>query len=528
MRSKRSAVQPKGILALLCGLVGACALSLFVRLPSMAANVWPFWNDPFEFEWSDGDHLGIVARIHDGLPIYGSWAKGIVLNIYPPVYEYTVAAINEIFGISGGISGAHARQLNILCWLGTIALFAVTYAQGAPAKRQARVDTNLWRALTVVLAAAFFTLSFSVFNIVNWMRPDALALFLSAAILSWTFWWERSSQKTEWPLFPLAALCVAAVFTKQQNVATVLAVLIWFAARKPWRTRALKLGALCGLSALAVVAFLEFKNQGTFLESVFFSVAKAFGPDVYLEDGQKVLNWSVPLFALQTLYLPCLAISGLALFGTYAAWKEKSLSVLHPAYLIVGALSLKFSRNSAGSISYYWTHWWLTSVLAAQAAVWLCRRAKQADPLWITGTLILACVAVFELRGDPFPALIQSLRPERSLQDERAYEFMKDHWRSAPGQIALLDRGTGPALGVGLLSEVDGRSLYHAFMGHATDVDPLVQNIAHKRYALISLSYWMAKIPPIAAAVDQYYVRAPELDNALYRDNMASRYYLPR
>lgn len=181
-------------------------------------------------------------------------ASPYIVFHYPPVFYGVVITTAEMLGMSYLEAG---RLVSTLSALGVAAILALFYAAAIRDETRDRLSQ-----LSILFV---FLVCFTMFPLTRWsflMRVDLVAVLLgfAGAFLAFRFPHRR------WAVLCSAVLCVAAVYTKQSNIAAPGAAFLILLAIRPLHA-GIWLGT-CLVTGLGVLAVMVLATHGEFLNHI--------------------------------------------------------------------------------------------------------------------------------------------------------------------------------------------------------------------------------------------------------------------
>ena len=484
------------LVALLC-LVGAYFL-YFNRA---------FLHFPHAWDPGDGDVLNAVHRIQHGLPIYGDWRRGEIMQSYTPLMHLALAALS--FLGAEPVTLLRAVNLLLLCLCGGL-VFGLALDALSPGP---------FRVSLAALSGLVFFTAWQTFGFAVQFRPDPLLLALALT----TVWLLR---RTPERIRTIAALSVLCFLAKQTGLSVGAACALYYALGDRTRLTAYLAWTL-GFALLAVIP-LEVWSGGHFLLSVLWYPGRHSPPGV--------MQWTFALARLEDFaarfYLGFIPLLALGLFSDFSSRPgTRPRGALGVSFLVTFLMSGWAARNGGGGSYYYWIPWALASVLALvgldACLAWFGTKG------WITLVVPLVAAGVlgmYEL-GDLFHAYRLDTRrsKETSVRSEEFFRhFLPEHpgrWMSDRFSLALVRHG-----------QILDRELctLKLFLMSLPDESPEVQrflaSVESGRYQYIKLSSsaTCGRFRLLEEAVARCYTEVENLEESYYNQPVSSRIYAYR
>ena len=319
---------------------------------------------PFDLEWMEGSLVQHVARIRDGLPLYGRPTLAFTPFLYPPLYYYVSAAAARVTGV-----GFLPLRLVSIASSGVVFWFLFRLAQ----RETGRVYAGL---LAVGLFAATYRLGGAWLDLA---RNDSLLLALMMGALYLMRWRESTAG---WA--GAGALLALAALTKQTAVMMAPPLLL-YALLVDWRRALILASTFAGLTAIAVAA-LNSGTHGWFL----FYVVRLPGA-IQRHAPERPPLWTIPLITA----LPVAMSLAIATLVAARPWRDRR-HAFWPLAALSGVGAALAASLHVGAYDNVWLPAYLSiSVLAAMASPIICERVQAGYRPAIR--LIVAGLAAFQL-----------------------------------------------------------------------------------------------------------------------------------
>lgn len=217
-------------------------LLLLPRLGSFLSHSWEVLNWEWQIDFDEGFNLDAAWKLANGTNIYAQPTPDrFIAAPYPPFYYVLSASFLKIFGLSmlGGRLLSFGATLALAGLIGLLArrlarrYFGVSGFNGWMAGLVAGL---IWLALNPTIIWATF------------YKQDMLAMALAVGGLGLTLAWD-DDRTSRWKLVSAAGLLALAFYTKQNELAAVVAAMLYFALkdwRRTWRFQVLLLALLIG------------------------------------------------------------------------------------------------------------------------------------------------------------------------------------------------------------------------------------------------------------------------------------------
>ena len=176
---------------------------LTTHLPLLALLFNTLWLD-FDVTTTAYQHMGMIARIVDGLPLYAKGSSEYSVVTYTPLYWGLVAMLSKVFGLSFTLARVVSVGSSLATWLGVAAFVWV--------------NTNRNLILSVTAPTLLFATSVLIGNWVLDINVNALHF----ALVVWGFFCLREPL-THRRVGASAILLALAVLAKQTGLAYVAA-----------------------------------------------------------------------------------------------------------------------------------------------------------------------------------------------------------------------------------------------------------------------------------------------------------------
>jgi len=514
---------------ILFGVFALIAVGLFCR---HLAGAFAFWSFPYEVERGDGDNFGFMCRELAGLRLYADPATGAAYTIYTPFYYELSSWLVRWLGVPASQGMAVMRDVNLVSWIGSFPLAALSAWWIAGKWSRGR---RLLRIVAVGVAVLSLMMALNDYAMVLWLRPDTLLLLVCILTLTAASGmetdWGSSARKSRWAYLLLGIASAGCIMTKQHGLAVPLALAAYYLCKRRWRGLLVFGGALAGTFCLWTTA-LEWRSHGAFLIATFLAPQQMLNGSVKSLDGSYTMaswGWTQTIFALYYRnYWPVMILGGIGLAGNLI---RRRLELLEVSWITVLGVTLFLSRNVGGSASYVWLWWWLNAILAAQAIMFLGVGLDTAEDAfaasgssWVRGStptrtllVLVASVTVAVLAVRVLQAAAGFPRPAAFARgaEGRIAQFRAILAVAGPRPKALLDRGVGAWVQAGGEPPCEACYVFHATAGGNFNLEPILESIRRRKFAVISLGGWIGQIPAIRTEVEKYYVSSPKLSRIL-------------
>ncbi len=299
----------------------------------------PFFSFPYDWDPSDGDYWGLARRVSMGLPIYGNWAKGEIISLYPPLVPYFFGLI-DLFGLE---TLSIARVLQVGCLIGSSFLVGDIAAR-ATGKHRIRYIAGISAGLFQMSAWRLYP------AFLNFRSDPWVVLFVLLTI--------RQLIATPSRVFLIATLASCSFFAKQSGIAVIPAAIGFYALferRHFWPF----IGA-AAFALLVPIGVLEVWNHGQYLSSTVFAAMQYLTGPSKQSWAKFVGLWEAFFANREWIYM--YGLSALAL--GIAAWRKNRVVFVVGVVLAFDLLYLsQGARYFGAGVVYFWTHWQLCSIL---------------------------------------------------------------------------------------------------------------------------------------------------------------------
>lgn len=421
-----------------------------------------------QLEWMEGGVLDVIARVHDGKPIYAAPSLEYVPHIYPPVYFWVCGWLSKVFGLSLFVP----RMVSFLSVLGVFGLIArAVHRHGSLQSRGSW--TWAWAA------AAFFAITYDVSG--KWFhlaRVDSLALFL--ALLSFDVLIRAKTTRQYGAAVVLAA---AATFTKQTMFVLLLPAFLGVQLASP--TPPVRLRSARGIVLLVLAAAVPLWLRGAADGWFWYYVVDLPRTHAWLDEARMGF-WKQDV-------LPVAVAMAAAVLALARMFAERGRRALPYAGLLVGAVAGAWiSRlHSGGFFNVLMPMHAAVAVLLGMGIAQLEREviAFERARSWVSptevGVVLLLAYQLMILPGDLDASFPKAGSAEKCAQFAAFVE-------SIPGSVLLPDyRDPAHMKNARFGLEMPARDVLRApegDRGRAVLEPALNQAIAAKRFRAIILS----------------------------------------
>lgn len=347
---------------------------------------------PFDYDQGEGFELyDTVLHAQGKWPYQDSQVFPFYTSIYPPLFHLMVAPLVWLFGpqlwtgrvvgflgtlvTAGAIAWAVRRGTEKSGWL-VPALFGLTFL----ASNYTFTNGPLFRQhMTMVM---FETLAMVVLG--NYFHRNHLKVASAAKNAKENSLREFLAPLASWRLIIACILLLAAGYTKQLALATVLAAFLYLFIREPRRT--VVLGLLMAAVAGGIFLFINWQTEGWWYVSIIQANINAFS---FQQMGEFYYEW----FELHLI----LGVGALAALAWELFTKRLNASVYAVWFVFAlgnGALSGKYGAGE----SYFVTLTVAACILAGRAAVRLQQNVSVSKWVQITFALALPLLFIYQTR----------------------------------------------------------------------------------------------------------------------------------
>lgn len=347
---------------------------------------------PFDYDQGEGFELyDTVLHAQGKWPYQDSQVFPFYTSIYPPLFHLMVAPLVWLFGpqlwtgrvvgflgtlvTAGAIAWAVRRGTEKSDWL-VPALFGLTFLASnytftnGPLFRQHMMMVMFETLAMVVLGNYFHRNHLKVASAAKNAKENSLRDFLAPL--------------ASWRLSIACILLLAAGYTKQLALATVLAAFLYLFIREPRRT--VVLGLLMAAVAGGIFLFINWQTEGWWYVSIIQANINAFS---FQQMGEFYYEW----FELHLI----LGVGALAALAYELFTKRLNASVYAIWFVFAlgnGALSGKYGAGE----SYFVTLTVAACILAGRAAVRLQQNVSVSKWVQITFALALPLLFIYQTR----------------------------------------------------------------------------------------------------------------------------------